>query len=229
MKVYLKGDGFKMEDCRILSLEELAKKEYPILFDSSVIIRCLNENKELKTIKEKIDATKKDRSFYFLMRTYIEKSHFYISFDICNELQAGEGYPPKKNKLISWNFPNHKEILELRREKIKTNKEKSRLVNAFINNDKIFQLNDKEQNSFSYLHQKYLHLAKDYNLSDADFNISILGISRAKKSGPVALASNDYGICKICKVILKEENVPYKFEIFARKNFLDFEKIFESF
>ncbi len=211
------------------SLEELAKKQYPIIFDSSAIIRSLNGNKKLNTIKEKIEAAKKDRNFYSLIRNYIEKSNFYISLGVFNELQKSKGYPPKKVKMISCIFPNHKEILNLHRERIKTKKERNRLVNTFLTNNRIFQLNDKEQNSYQYLYNKYLDLKKEYNLSYIDFNILIQGMSRAKKTGPVALASNDYGILKASKVILEKEDICHKFEIFIRRNFLDFEKIEDTF
>ena len=50
-------------------------------------------------------------------------------------------------------------------------------------------------------------------------------MSRAKKTGPTALVSNDKGIHKAAKIILKQEDICYKTELFRRSDFLCFERV----
>ena len=235
-----------------ITLEELAQKPYPIIFDTNIILYRFSERsisdfkkevfylpiteyvKKVKIeniIKEKIITAEKDRDFFILLENYIKKGcNFYITPEVVNELQGGRGYPPKKIKKISRDFPIHREILELYRERIKENKEKSHLVNVFEDNDRIFCLKENEQNLFRHFYKKYFCLLEnceliDNHFTDNDFKILIYCMSRAKKSGPTALISNDRGIHKAAKIILKGEDICYKAELFIRRNFFYFEKV----
>lgn len=261
---------------KFFSLEEIAQKRYPVLFDTSVIIQPLNKDiklRKLKTIKEKILTTKKEedfflsvtnyikkekitteekiltikkeRDFFILMRNYIEKSNFYISDKVIEELRDKKIHVFEDSKEMIYNFPKHQEILNLYRIKMEKdkelsqlinerNQELSQLINAFIDNDRIFKLNERHQDTYRDFYRKFAYfmdnkIMGDKVLHETDFDLQIKGISRAKNTGPIALASNDLKIFHASEVILKEEDIQYRVEFFIRERFLSFKRICDSF
>jgi len=180
------------ENSKIFSLEKLAQMKYPILFDTCTILHCLDDE---------INSSKK-KDFFILMKNYIKKSNFYISYKVIEELQEGNDC--------------------------------TEMIKVFIDNDRIFELNEREQNTYRDLYRKFAYfmddkIMGDKVLSETDFDLQIKGFSRAKKSGPIALASNDLKIYHASKVILKKEDICYRFEFFIRKNFLIFKRICDNF
>lgn len=80
-----------------VSLEEFALRKCPALFDTSVLLNYLTENKNSRILAEKIAEIEGHYNFFSLMQDYIKKgSNFYITPLISEELQAGHSCSLKK-------------------------------------------------------------------------------------------------------------------------------------
>ncbi|MBA7524775.1 hypothetical protein ES705_16917 [subsurface metagenome] len=209
-----------------VSLEGLALRKCPVLFDTSVLLNYLTKNKNSRTLAEKIAKIEEHYNFVSLMQNYIGKgSNFYITPLISEELQAGYNYSIKKN-IKRMGFCRNRGLLKLHRKERESYKEQRKLVETFRDKNKILELREGEKIFYQIFYNRYIEFKEKYNLSEADFNFLISGMTLAKARCSVTLVSNDLGIFHARGDIWKEETRwPKKFKFFVRRDFLDFEKI----
>lgn len=209
-----------------VSLEGFALGKCPTLFDTSVLLNYFTENKNSRTLAEKIAKIEKHYNFFSLMQNYIGKgSNFYITPLISEELQAGHSYSLKKN-IKRMGFCRNRELLKLHRKEREGYKKQRRLVETFRDNNKILELREGEKIFYQIFYNRYIELKEKYNLSEADFDFLISGMTLARARCSVTLVSNDLGIFHARGDIWKEKTRwPKKLKFFVRRDFLDFEKI----
>jgi len=209
-----------------VSLEGFALRKCPTLFDTSVLLNYYNRNQNPRTLTEKFAKIEEHYNFFSLMQNYIGKgSNFYITPLISEELQAGHNYSLKKN-IKRMGFCRNRELLKLHRKEREGYKKQRRLVETFRDNNKILELREGEKIFYQIFYNRYIELKEKYNLSEADFDFLISGMTLARARCSVALVSNDSDIFHARKDILGEENLWFrKVKFFVRKDFLNFRKI----
>ncbi|MDP2672207.1 MAG: hypothetical protein Q8O84_00145 [Nanoarchaeota archaeon] len=208
-----------------ISLENLALKKYSVLLDTSVFLSYYSKNRNPETLTEKFAEAKEDYDFFVLMQNYVKNgSNFYITPLVSAALQ--NGYSPNFKKGIKEiGGCKNRELLKLHRKRRERTRAKGILERTFQENDKILQLNKDEQILYDVVYKKHIGLKEEYKLSESDFDFLISGGALAKVGRIVALVSNDGGIFRARKDILKKENICFdKFKFFVREDFLGFEK-----
>ena len=203
----------------IRTLEELASEESLVLFDTSAtdVLGKNRRNLEFHTEQELTQFTRDGIQFLIELRKYIKESNFFITNPVFEELEYKEHYPYKKIIRKEGQCKN-RELLELRREIRRFIREQGRTLTAFYDNQRVlppfrtceenkpanFFLDEKKKKLYEELHRRYLELRRKYELSDANYDFLITGITLAKTSTPVIFLSNDYNIFYARNAIVRD-------------------------
>lgn len=198
----------------VLTLEELAQEPSIILFDTSALITfskehmLLDNSTQCKIVKDYYD-------FLSSIKKHVEKkARFYIP-----PLVSKEFIGKVLTKKIAY-FP----LLKLYR-KMNHCREEKDLIEAFRENNKIFQLEGIKKNLYDVLYERHFEAKKEYDLSYGDYQFVIEGITEAKHN-TVSLVSNDRGVFKAKEEIVKKENISeYRIKFFSRDKSFNFVQI----
>lgn len=210
-----------------VSLENLASAEYPVLFDTSVLLSYYTSNHNPRTLSEKFVEAKERYDFFVLIQNYIKKeSNFYITPLVLAELQNDRlGFCYKK-EIKKNSFFRNSELLKLHRQRRDKFKQQRRLYSTFQDNNKILKLEKEEKNIYDFIYTRNLGLKEKYKLSETNLDFLVSGAVLAEAGKVVALVSNKQGIFYARKDIMMEENLEFKkVKFFVRENFSNFIKI----
>ena len=213
----------------IKTLEELASEDCCILFDTSVITP-LGKGKEFfdsKTIKEKADFKEQNSNFlHELVRHIANKGNFFVTGCVLEEIGNRRNYDYKKT-IRREGACKDRELLRLRRLIKRGEQEQRRVLNAFIDNDKVVILEGEMKKLYDRISEKYQMFIGKYSLSHADFDFLLTGITLAMASIPIIFVSNDYKIFYARDDILEDENIKEKDVSFlTRVDFFKFRPLF---
>lgn len=215
-----------INNSEIKSLEELASEDCRILFDTSAIINPLGKGRkyfDFKAVREKADFKEQNNNFLRDVTSYIiNKGNFFVTGYVLEEISNYPNYDYKKI-IKKEGHCRDKELLRLRRMIKKEEQNKRRMVNAFIDNNKLVVLEDEMKKLYERISEKYQGLKEKYKLSDTDFDFLLTGITFAMASVPVIFVSNDYKIFYARNKILRGNCLEeHDVRFFTRVDFFKF-------
>jgi len=220
----------------IKTLDDLAEENCSVLFDTSVVVGPLGQNRRDLRLKGKIEFTEKNIEFLRDIIKYVENgSEFYITKPVLEEIDKGSFYTYKK-AIKKGKARGNKILLKFRRLLVEEGKEKRKLVKCFKYNNKIINFDENEGVLLNRALEKYSDIQEKYELEDTDFDFLINGLTIAITSNPVDLLSNDYHIFYarndvLQKINFRERKIYNKnfwgedIRFFNRIGFLDFEEL----
>ena len=130
------------------TLEELTKKDCWVLFDTSVIMQPLGKGKndlDFKQVEEKTYLVSENSKFIRQMAAYVkEKENFFIVSSFIDELSKGCGYRYKKGVNKRGSLKN-RPLLKFCRALRDAEKERTKLINSFQENERIIKLGEKKE------------------------------------------------------------------------------------
>ena len=214
----------------IVTLEELAYKGNYVLFDTSAIISPLGKGMshiDDKIIKEKADFKEENNNFLDKMTKYIiSNGNFFATSYVLEEIIKIKHYNYKKKIRKEGSCRNH-ELLRLRRLIKMEEYSKKRIVNSFIDNNKVILIEHVNKNIYDNLIKKYHKFIDEYNLNHTDFDFLLTGMTLVAASNSVIFVSNDYKIFHARNRILKREKIEEQnAQFFTRIDFLKFQQLF---
>lgn len=201
-----------------LSLETLADVNDLVLFDASVILGPIIDQRKLDH-NEYLNLLRSEFDFFFSMDYHVNNSgHVFMTSKILSELSGPLRKPPLRDR---------EEL------KIKRNLEKLRrgLCCDFLKKKKVIHLGNIEEGIYSDLKSEYYPIMYNLRLSEPDMDFLLTGMTLAKSHGRryVALVSNDVrGIFHAREDIIRKENssgLQSRFPLYIREYSDEFKRI----
>ncbi len=226
-----------VKKANLQTLEKIVSRYSIILMDTSVLSHYLGGNQDPISIEEKMIMLEEEHQSGTVLMDYLKKGiPCFITHLVSEEFQNRVHYPYKKMIKRAGSYKDArlipkagsykgKELLKFRRKIKAAQKERTKLIYTFQENNKILELTEDEHNLYNIFYKRYSNLSSSYKLSDVDFDLLVSGavISQTRKSS--ALICNDIrGISYAWKHIRRQENISSKqFGFVLRKGINDFE------
>lgn len=207
------------------TLDDLARENVPVLFDTSAILGYLSEPQPTN-LHESHESSVGRVSFMESMTKQIkDKSQFYITTNVQNEMAVPR---TDEDYILRWiikkGYCEGDPILELYRQReieiraraelLKAFREEGRVINSHgkreIDNNGERVLNHRERRVYQKIGERFDPLKSRFELADTDFDllISSLAIS-IRNRVPVILITNDFGIIGAGRVISDSREEQY--------------------
>lgn len=203
-------------------VEELARSDYPVLWDTSAISSAWGVTMEGKNFLEKANIAIERGKFSRLMQEIVTESNFCITKKVLNELLVGGYKYSKKIKEagLSVKRDEKRDLLELRRRIREENKLRRSLVSLFEEEGRVLDLSkepDYKRFNWKYGHFKVKGSLGEHVLSDTDLDSLINGLIVAKREGEISFVANDKGIFRAGIIMAEDEGIQEKdFRFFTR-------------
>lgn len=218
-----------IENSEIKTLEELTSENCCILLDNSIInpLGKGRKNMDFDEIKEKADFTEENNKFLSeLTESIINKRNIFTTNYILEEIGNCNHY--NYVKIIKKNGScENRELLRLRRMIKKEEQGKRKLINSFVENNKVAIFEGETKKLYEEIFKKYQQFTWEYNLSNTNLDFLATGITFSMTSGPVIFMSNNYKLLYARNRILKTENLKEQdARFFTRIDFFKFNHLF---
>jgi hypothetical protein len=204
--------------------------EYPIrIVDNCTLEHFANEQDyEGGTL---IDSAKKfkqnTRALGLFLRHLDEQRSIYITGPVLDEMVGSHFNYTKSIKRLNRDDVSPEERrdwLVLFRQYRDFLKVKRKLKQGFVFQGDVLEFDDVEKETYDYFAKRNAPLRLEYGLSVPDFDLLVSGATLSRRRGKTAICSNDFGILRSWKALLKKERIsPKLLGFFIRQNFHEFE------
>ena len=176
---------FKMQNGNFY-LEELISKEGFALFDTNILVGPLHRLNDESTKKQKLIYIQENLKFYDELIISLEEGfNFFITDGVFTEYST---FMPSRRR-----FKDGGPELEIVKELL--TKGRRELARAFEENDKIFEVQNEQENDLYLNLKKYSgSLKSSFGVSEVDMDLLFSAAVISNTRGPTALISNDFGI-----------------------------------
>ena len=201
-----------------ITLDDLAKANVPVLFDTSAILGYFSEPEPTNPHESRESSVGRVSFMESIVKQIKNRSQFYITTNVQDEMAV-----PKRdeNYIIRWimkkGYCEGDPILELYRQREREIRTRAEFLEAFRkegrvinsggkreidNNNGERMLNHRERRVYQKIKERFDPLKGSFELADTDFDllISSLAISIGNRT-PVTLITNDFGIIRAGRVI----------------------------
>jgi|TARA_Y100000310_G_scaffold107162_2_gene105612 hypothetical protein len=187
--------------------------EYPItLIDTSALLHPLEgcPDKEDKSYQARILYSRISLNSSIFFRRFLEQRNtFYVTRNVLEE------YTPEPLRKVS---PSHGIKYLLFNERQRNDEKRRDFIELLRSNGNVIQLSEREQEYYSFFNRAHKDIMDRERLSETDSDLLISGVVVSKTRGATCLISNDFGILRSWKDLVRGGKIaPEEFGFFLRK------------
>jgi len=213
-----------MKKGKLETLEEIASKYSIVLMDSSILSHYFGDKQDSISIEDKIIMFEEEHQSGTVLMDYLKKGiPCFITPLVSEEFQNRVHYDYKKI-IKRRGTKQNRESLDFSRKRRDAQKEITKLIYTFQENNKIFKLSENEHDLYEIYYERHSEFLNFYELKKVGFDFLIHGLVAAQTYESSALISNNFRIVRAWKHIRRKERIsPKQFGFALRKGLDDFE------